>query len=261
MRLGRLPSALPYDLSISTPMRDTVMVNSCYASCELSLGRNTLLVDLVPLPMVDFDIILGMDFLSSYHAVIDCLRKEVAFRFFSGEEVKFCGEKKMGKCRVISYLQAKALLAKGCDGFLAHVVDTMQSSPNIEDIMIVRKFIDVFPEEFPGIVPDREIEFTIELVPGTSPISIYPYHMAPSELLELKLQLSDYLDNGFIRPSMLPWGVPMLFVKKKNGSLRMCIDYRQLNKWTVRNKYPLPRIDDLFDQLQGASVFSKIDLR
>ena len=109
-------------------------------------------------------------------------------------------------------------------------------------------------------MPDREIEFTIELVPGANPISIAPYHMAPAELLELKMQLSDYLDKGFIRPSISPCA-PVLFVKKKDGSMRMCIDYRQLNKLTLRNKCPLPHIDDIFDQLQGASVFSKIDLR
>src|SRR5262249_38028824 len=107
----------------------------------------------------------------------------------------------------------------------------------------------------------REIEFNIELLPGTNPISITPYRMAPIELKELKVQLQDLLDKGFIRPSSSPWGAPVLFVKKKDGSLRLCIDYRQLNRVTVKNKYPLPRIDDLFDQLQGASHFSKIDLR
>ena len=126
---------------------------------------------------------------------------------------------------------------------------------------MLERFADVFSEELPGIVPDREIEFTIELVPGASPVSIAPYRMTPEELLELKTQLSDYLDNGFIRPSMSPWGAPVLFVKKRDGSMRMCIDYRHLNKLTIRNKYPLPRIDDLFDQLQGSTVCSKIDLR
>ncbi|WMV33463.1 hypothetical protein MTR67_026848 [Solanum verrucosum] len=107
----------------------------------------------------------------------------------------------------------------------------------------------------------REIDFGIDLLPDTQPISIPPYRMAPTELKELKEQLRDLLEKGFIRPSQSPWGAPVLFVKKKDGSLRMCIDYRQLNRVTVKNKYPLPRIDDLFDQLQGASHFSKIDLR
>ncbi|WMV50937.1 hypothetical protein MTR67_044322 [Solanum verrucosum] len=122
-------------------------------------------------------------------------------------------------------------------------------------------FPEVFPEDLPGVPPEREIDFGIDLLPDTQPISIPPYRMAPAELKELKEQLKDFLDKGFIRPSISPWGAPVLFVKKKNGSLRMCIDYRQLNKVTIKNKYPIPRIDDLFDQLQGASHFSKIDLR
>ena len=105
------------------------------------------------------------------------------------------------------------------------------------------------------------MEFAIDVRPGTAPISIAPYRMTPTKLKELKIQLQELLDKGFIRPSISPWGTPVLFVKKKNGTLRLCIDYRQLNKVTIKNKYPLPRIDDLFDQLKGASVFSKIDLR
>jgi hypothetical protein len=131
----------------------------------------------------------------------------------------------------------------------------------IEEIPIVREFVDVFPEELPGIPPDREIEFTIDLLPDTAPISKAPYRMAPLELKELKDQLQELLDRGFIRPSVSPWGAPVLFVKKKDGSMRLCIDYRELNKVTIKNRYPLPRIDDLFDQLQGSQVFSKIDLR
>ena len=119
----------------------------------------------------------------------------------------------------------------------------------------------MFPVDLPGMPPDRDIDFCIDLEPGTRPISIPPYRMAPVELRELKAQLQELLNKGFIRPSASPWGAPVLFVKKKDGSFRMCIDYRQLNKVTIKNKYPLPRIDDLFDQLQGTCVFSKIDLR
>ena len=126
---------------------------------------------------------------------------------------------------------------------------------------MVREFLDVFPEELPGLPPEREVEFTIELLPEVAPISISPYRMAPIELKELKVQLQELLDKGFIRPSVSPWGAPVLFVKKKDGTMRLCIDYRQLNRVTVKNKYPLPRIDDLFDHLQGAQVFSKIDLK
>jgi hypothetical protein len=119
----------------------------------------------------------------------------------------------------------------------------------------------VFPEELPGLPPIREIEVSIETLPGVNPIAQSPYRMAPIELAKLKIQLQELLDKGFIRPSNSPWGAPMLFVKKKDGTFRLCIDYRQLNKVTIKNKYPLPRIDDLFDQLKGARVFSKINLR
>jgi hypothetical protein len=120
---------------------------------------------------------------------------------------------------------------------------------------------DVFPDDLPGMPPDRDVEFVIELQPGTAPISKRPYRMPPKELAELKVQLQEVLDNGYIRPSSSPWGSPALFVKKKDGSLWMCVDYRPLNAVTIKNKYPLPRIDVLFDQLVGAKVFSKIDLR
>lgn len=128
-------------------------------------------------------------------------------------------------------------------------------------MLIVKEFGDVFPEDLPGLPPQRDVEFSIKIVLGANPISISPYRMAPAELRELKIQLQELLDKGFIRPSMSPWGVPILFVKKKDRSLRMCVDYWQLNKATIKNKYPLPRIDELFDQLQGVKVFSKIDLR
>jgi hypothetical protein len=119
---------------------------------------------------------------------------------------------------------------------------------------------DVFPDELPGMPPDRDVEFVIELQPGTAPISKRTYRMPPKELAELKTQLQELLDKGYICPSSSPWGCPALFVKKKDGSLRLCVDYRPLNAVTIKNKYPLPRIDVLFDQLAGARVFSKIDL-
>ncbi|TYJ98631.1 Retrotransposon protein [Cucumis melo var. makuwa] len=144
---------------------------------------------------------------------------------------------------------------------LASVVDTREVDVSLSSEPVVRDYPDVFPEELPGLPPHREVEFAIELEPGTVPISRSPYRMAPAELKELKVQLQELLDKGFIRPSVSPWGAPVLFVKKKDGSMRLCIDYRELNKVTVKKRYPLPRIDDLFDQLQGATVFSKIDLR
>ena len=126
---------------------------------------------------------------------------------------------------------------------------------------MVCDFRDVFPKELPGMPPRRDVDFSIDLIPGTGPISKAPYRMTPKEMEELKVQLEELLEKGYIRPSVSPWGAPVLFVRKKDGTMRLCIDYRELNKVTVKNKYPLPRIDDLFDQLQGAGVFSKIDLR
>jgi hypothetical protein len=136
----------------------------------------------------------------------------------------------------------------------------MMESP-VKKIPVVCEYSDVFPEELPGMSPEWDIEFAIELQPGTTPISKRPYRMPPAELAELKKQLQELLDKGFIRPSTSPWGCPALFVKKKDESLRLCIDYRPFNAVTIQNKYPLPRIDVLFDQLVGAKVFSKIDLR
>ncbi|GKG00411.1 hypothetical protein Tco_0302101, partial [Tanacetum coccineum] len=130
-----------------------------------------------------------------------------------------------------------------------------------EEIVVVGDFPEVFPDDLSGLPPIRDIEFRIELSPGATPIAKSPYHLTPSELEELSRQLKELQDKGFIRPSSLPWGVPVLFVKKKDGSFRMCINYRESNKLTVKNCYPLPRIDDLFDQLQGSQFFSKIDLR
>ena len=119
----------------------------------------------------------------------------------------------------------------------------------------------MFHDDLSGLPPDREIEYTIELTPRTEPISKEPYRMAPVKMRELKTQMQDLLDKGIIRPSVSSWGAPVLFMKKNGGSMRLCIDYRELNKLTIKNKYPLPRIDDLFDQLKGTVYFSKIDLR
>jgi hypothetical protein len=132
---------------------------------------------------------------------------------------------------------------------------------SIEDVPVVREYPDVFPEELLGMPPDRDIEFVIDLIPGTSPIAKRPYRMAAPELTELKKQLRELQRSGFIRPSSSPWGAPVLFVEKKYKSLRMCVDYRSLNEVTIKNKYPLPRIDDSFDQLKGAKYFLKVDLR
>jgi hypothetical protein len=129
------------------------------------------------------------------------------------------------------------------------------------DMRIVSEYPDVFPEELSCMPPDHEIEFVIELLSGTAPIFKKPYRMATNQLVELKEQLQELLDKGYIRPSASPWGAPVIFVLKKDGTQRMCVDYRSLNEVTTKNMYPLPGIDDLFDQLKRACVFSKIDLR
>ena len=204
------------------------------------------------LPFDEFDIILGMDLLSQHWAMLKCRRKEVKIKLPGKRKILFKGiqRKEHEKSPFLSAIQASKLIQNGCEAYLAHV--TVENSKKMEEVAVVREFLDVFPEEFPGLPPKREVDFDIELVPGTAPILIAPYRMAPVELAELKKQLQELLDKGFIRPSVSPWGAPVLFVKKKDGSMRMCIDYRRLNRVTVKNRYPLPRIDDLFDQLQGA---------
>ena len=133
--------------------------------------------------------------------------------------------------------------------------------PDLDLLLVVCECVDVFSDELPGLHPHRDVDFGIELHPGISPISMTPHRMAPVELQELRVQLQELLDKGFIRPSTSPWGAPVLFAKKKDKTLRLCIDYRQLNKVIIQNRYPLPRIDDLIDQLRGARVYFKIDLR
>ncbi|GJW73880.1 putative reverse transcriptase domain-containing protein [Tanacetum coccineum] len=170
-------------------------------------------------------------------------------------------QREESRLNIISCTKAQEYLSKGCDVFLAHVTTKeakdKSEGKRLEDVPIVRDF----PKDLPGIPPARQVEFQIDLVPGAAPVARAPYRLAPSEMKELAEQLQELSDKGFIRPSSSPWGAPVLFVKKKDRSFRMCIDYRELNKLTVKNHYPLPRIDDLFDQLQGSSVYSKIDLR
>ena len=161
---------------------------------------------------------------------------------------------------MISATTAITMVRNGSEAYLAYVIDTKKAEPSLSDIPTVSDYPDVFSKEFPGLPIWKEIEFTINVVQSATPASITQYRMPPVELKELKLQLQELLEKGFIRPSVSPWGAPVLFIKIKDGMLWFCVDYRQLNKMTVKNKYPLPKIDDLFDQLKRASVFSKIDL-
>ncbi|KAL0544658.1 hypothetical protein IC582_019776 [Cucumis melo] len=252
---------LHHVLSVSTPSGECMLSKEKVKACQIVIAGHVIEVTLIVLDMLDFDVILGMDWLAANHASIDCSRKEVTFNPPSMAGFKFKGGGSKSLPQVISAIRASKLLSQGTWGILASVVDTREADVSLSSEPVVRDYPDVFPEELPGLPPHREVEFAIELEPGTVPISRAPYRMAPAELKELKVQLQELLDKGFIRPSVSPWGAPVLFVKKKDGSMRLCIDYRELNKVTVKNRYPLPRIDDLFDQLQGATVFSKIDLR
>ncbi|KAG8480712.1 hypothetical protein CXB51_025402 [Gossypium anomalum] len=229
--------------------------------CPLATRGSYFPADLMLLPFDEFDVILGMDWLTVHNAVVNCKRKTINLRYANNEIIRVKSTDKNGLPPIISSMLAQKYVKKGCEAYLAYVLDSKELEKKLESVPVVCEYSHVFPEELPGLPPVREVEFGIELVPGTTPISMAPYRMAPTELKELKTQLKELTDRGFARPSFSPWGAPVLFVKKKDGTLRMCIDYRQLNKVTIKNKYPLPRIDDLFDQLKGASVFSKIDLR
>ncbi|KAH0710411.1 hypothetical protein KY284_011838 [Solanum tuberosum] len=244
MNFDVIPEQLSEPFSVSTPVGESILTERVYRDCPISVNNKSTMADLIELDMVDFDVILGMDWLHACYASVDCRTRVVKFQFPNEPILEWKNSSAVPKGRFILYLKTRN----------AEV-------PPIQSVPVVKEFPEVFPDDLPGVPPEREIDFGIDLLPDTRPICIPPYRMAPVELKELKEQLKDLLDKGFIRPSVSPWGTPILFMRKKDGSLRMCIDYRQLNKVTINNKYPLPRIDDLFDQLQGASCFSKIDLR
>ncbi|KAL4011868.1 hypothetical protein IC575_028932 [Cucumis melo] len=252
---------LHHVLSVSTPSGECMLSKEKVKACQIEIAGHMIEVTLLVLDMLDFDVILGRDWLVANHASIDCSCKVVAFNPPSMASFKFKGEGSRSLPQVISAMRASKLLSQGTWSILASVVDTIEVDVSLSSEPVVRNYPDAFPEELPGLPTHREVEFAIDLEPGTVPISRAPYRMAPAELKELKVLLQELPDKGFIRPSVSPWGAPVLFVKKKDGSMRLCIDYRELNKVTVKNRYPLPRIDDLFDQLQGATMFSKIDLR
>ena len=150
------------------------------------------------------------------------------------------------------------VLRNGLINFLACLRGKEKAQKDIIEIRVVKKFQDVFLDELPSLPPHGEFDFSIEVYPGTDLISVSPYRMAPLELKELKTQFEELLSNGFIRPSTLPWGAQVLFVKKKDGTLILCINYRKLHRVNVKNKYPLLRIDDLFDQLKGAKYLVRL---
>ncbi|GJU10485.1 putative reverse transcriptase domain-containing protein [Tanacetum coccineum] len=239
--LGLEPSELGFKYEIEIASGQLVEIDKVIKGCKLEIEGHVFDIDLIPFGHGSFDVIIGMDWLSNYKAEIICHEKVVRIPLPDGKVLRVVGERPEEKARLL--MSAKA------------------SDKKQEEIVVVRDFPEVFPDDLSGLPPIREIEFRIELTPGATPVAKSPYRLAPSELEELSGQLKELQDKGFIRPSSSPWGAPVLFVKKKDGSFRMCIDYRELNKLTVKNRYPLPRIDDLFDQLQGSQFFSKIDLR
>ncbi|GJR77728.1 putative nucleotidyltransferase, ribonuclease H [Tanacetum coccineum] len=218
---------LDREFIIKTANGEEVKIYEIFEDCSINIDGNEFLVRLMPMRLGGFDVVL---------------------------------DQKENELGIISMMKASKYMKKGCVAYLAYTIDA-QAEKQVVDVLIVKEYLDVLPEDLPDIPPYCQVEFRIDLVPGAAPIAKTPYRLAPTDMQELMKQLQELLDKGFIRSSSSSWGAPILFVKKKDGSMRMCVDYHELNKVTVKNRYPLPRIDDLFDQLQGAKYFSKIDLR
>jgi hypothetical protein len=212
-------------VTVSTPLGENIHIDDIYKGVKLYIEGLELRVDLMSLELYDFDLILGIDWLNKHKAQVDCFTKMVTIQGIGDERVVFKGERKVIPSCVISVLVAKKLLRKGCSAWLAYVRELQKGSIDLASIPVVKEFRDVFPEELPGLPPVREIEVSIETIQGVSPIAQSPYRMASIELAELKVQLQELLDKGFIQPSNSPWEAPVLFVKKKDSTLRLCIDY------------------------------------
>jgi hypothetical protein len=227
----------------------------------LNLGEFVMRVNLYVTILGSYDIVIGMDWLETHEAILNCKTKRLSLVDDEGQRQLIVGRNQGVSLRFVSSLQLRKSMRKGYELYAILALNEKGVAEGLEHLSVVKEFADVFPEELPGMPLERELEFTIDLKPGTEPIARMPYRMSTPELQELKMQLKELLDLGLIRPSVSPWGAPVIFIRKKDGSWRLCIDYHQLNKATIKNQYPLPRIDDLFDQMKGATVFSKIDLR
>nr|GEX83763.1 hypothetical protein [Tanacetum cinerariifolium] len=234
--------------------------NAVLKGCTLNLVNRIFEIDLMPIELGTFDVIIGMDWLVKHDAVIIYGEKVVRIPYES-EMLIVESNKGVSRLKVISCIKARKYVERCCHLFLAHVMKSKSKEKLMEDMPVIHDFPEVFSKELPRIPPPRQVEFQIDLVPRGAPVARAPYRLASSEVKELSVQLQELLEKGFIHPSLSPWGAPVLFVKKKDGSFRMCKDYRELNKLTVKNRYSLSRIDDLFDQLQGLRVYSKIDMR
>ncbi|GJR99664.1 putative reverse transcriptase domain-containing protein [Tanacetum coccineum] len=255
-RIVITPTTLDHNYNVKLADGRIVGLNTIIRGCTLNLLNHPFNIDLMPIELGTFDVIIGMDWLAKYHAVIVCVEKIVRIPFgYENLIVRGDGSSNKYETRlnIISCTKAQEYLMKGRHVFLANFTATKDEEKSkekrLEDVPVVQEFPDVFPEDLPGIPPTRQVEFRIDLVPGATPIARAPYRLAPSKMKELAEQLQELTNKGFIRPSSSPWGALVLFVKKKDGSFQMCIDYRELNKLTMKNRYPLPRIYDLFDQL------------
>nr|GEV94828.1 putative reverse transcriptase domain-containing protein [Tanacetum cinerariifolium] len=263
-----VPTPLGSSYDVELAHGKIVGVDTIMRGCTLNFLNNPFNIDLMPIELGSFDVIIGMDWLRRCHAVVVCDEKLVRIPY-GNETLIFYGDEsndgRESRLTIISCSKSQEYMEKGCQIFLAHISAKKEEDKSkgnqLKDVPIVRDFPKVFPEDLSGLPPAQSVEFQIDFIPGAAPVARAPYRLAPSEMKELSEQLQELSDKGFIRPSSSPWGAPVLFVKKKDGSFRMCIDYRELNKLIVKNRYPLPRIDDLFDQLQGSNIYSKIDLR
>ncbi|GJW38521.1 putative reverse transcriptase domain-containing protein, partial [Tanacetum coccineum] len=261
------PTTLDTNYDVELADGKSLTANTILRGCTLNLQNHLFNIDLLLIELGSFDVIIRMDWMSEQHAEVVCHEKYIRVPY--GNDVLIIQGERSGvrnesRLEVISSIRTQRYIEKGCRVFLIQVTKKEEveiPEKRIEDVPVVRDFLEVFPKDLPGLPLTRQVEFHIELIPGAAPVARAPYRLAPAEMKELAEQLKELSDKGFIRPSSSPWGAPILFVKKKDGSFWMCIDYRELNKLTVKNRYPLPRIDDLFDQLQGSSIYSKIDLR
>nr|XP_027122177.1 uncharacterized protein LOC113739132 [Coffea arabica] len=212
------PVILPYELEVSTPTGDQRLISSkMYTNCEISVGERKLLGNLISLAIKGCDVILGMDWLARYDAQLDCKRKTVEFRIPGEATLRLDVRGSLASSAMISGIRARKLLSKGAQGFLAFLINTPADKLKIEDVPVVSEYLDVFPDELVNLPPEREVEFEVNLCPGAFPISKTPYRMAPAELKELKLQLQDLLERGFIHESGSPWGHLFSLLRRRTG--------------------------------------------
>lgn len=241
--------------------RRVIDCEDVFENLSIEIPRVMFYGDFIKFELEDMDVVLGMDWLTRYRAKISCDERKLVLKGPNKEYVSYKGNVEPLGMKIVTMIKMRKYLHNEHEAYLCTLQDLSTKGETLEQIVVVREFPDVFPEEIPRMPPDREVKFSIDLLRATVPISKVLYQMTVKEISELKVQLQEMLEKGYIRPSASPWGVPVLFVKKKDGSLRLCIDYRELNQVIVKNMYMLPRINDLFDQLKGAGVFTKTNLR